>query len=156
MKRFLFIAIFLISLGTTAQNSFKDFYKSHKEEAALSINVPSFFANWFIDKDDTTDEFNTFLKRSKNYKILIFNNTSVQKDFKKFTRKNKLKSLVRIKDGKDRVMVYYNESDDYIREIIMNVTSDEGQLVLVGLKTKLTKEEFAQLISSDNFSIASN
>ena len=70
--------------------------------------------------------------------------------FKKFVKKNKLKTIVRIKDGKDRVSIHYRESKNRIREIIVNIYSKEKDAVLLGLKTNLTKDELASIISSSD------
>ncbi|MFT7900109.1 DUF4252 domain-containing protein [Tenacibaculum ascidiaceicola] len=160
MKRIATIFFCLFVLSSFAQKeNFKTFYQSNKDRAEVSLNIPSFFANMFISDEDT-DEFGVFLKKSKNYKIMVFNNNmaSVQKDFKKFARRNKLKTLVRVKDGNERVTVYFRETKDRIKEIIVNVHDKSDEMVLLGIKTNLTMDELSAMVeaSAKNKSIASN
>ena len=154
-----FFSLFVLTTAFAQEQNFKEFYQSNKDRAEVSLNIPSFFANMFISDEDT-DEFGVFLKKSKNYKIMVFNNnmSSVQKDFQKFARKNKLKTLVRVKDGKERVTVYFRESKDRIKEIIVNVHDKTDELVLLGIKTNLTMDELSAMVeaSTKNKSIASN
>lgn len=160
MKRIttIFFCFFVLSSFAQKQN-FKTFYQSNKDRAEVSLNIPSFFANMFISDEDT-DEFGVFLKKSKNYKIMVFNNntTSVQQDFKKFVRRNNLKTLVKVKDGKERVTVYFRETKDRIKEIIVNVHDKSDEMVLLGIKTNLTMDELSAMVeaSTNNKSIASN
>ncbi|MDX8552180.1 DUF4252 domain-containing protein [Tenacibaculum sp. 1B UA] len=160
MKRIatIFFCFFVLSSFAQKQN-FKTFYQSNKDKAEVSLNIPSFFANMFISDEDT-DEFGIFLKKSKNYKIMVFNNnmTSVQQDFKKFVRRNNLKTLVKVKDGKERVTVYFRETKDRIKEIIVNVHDKSDEMVLLGIKTNLTMDELSAMVeaSTNNKSIASN
>ncbi|MGG6229554.1 DUF4252 domain-containing protein [Tenacibaculum sp. SDUM215027] len=160
MKRIatIFFCFFVLSSFAQKEN-FKAFYQSNKDKAEVSLNIPSFFANMFISDEDT-DEFGVFLKKSKNYKIMVFNNNmaSVQKDFQKFARRNNLKTLVRVKDGKERVTVYFRKTKDRIKEIIVNVHDKSDEMVLLGIKTNLTMDELSAMVeaSTKNKSIASN
>ncbi|MDP2540212.1 DUF4252 domain-containing protein [Tenacibaculum discolor] len=160
MKRIatIFFCFFVLSSFAQKEN-FKTFYQSNKDRAEVSLNIPSFFANMFISDEDT-DEFGVFLKKSKNYKIMVFNNNmaSVQKDFKKFARRNNLKTLVRVKDGKERVTVYFRKTKDRIKEIIVNVHDKSDEMVLLGIKTNLTMDELSAMVeaSTKNGSVAVN
>lgn len=154
----IFFCFFVLSSFAQKQN-FKEFYQSNKGKAEISLSIPSFFANMFISDEDT-DEFGVFLKKSKNYKIMVFNNNtvSVQRDFKKFAQRNNLKTLVKVKDGKERVTVYFRETKDRIKEIIVNVHDKSDEMVLLGIKTNLTMDELSAMVeaSTNNKSIASN
>ncbi|WP_440120214.1 DUF4252 domain-containing protein [Tenacibaculum sp. Ill] len=160
MKRIatIFFCFFVLSSFAQKEN-FKTFYQSNKDRAEVSLNIPSFFANMFISDEDT-DEFGVFLKKSKNYKIMVFNNNmaSVQKDFKKFARRNNLKTLVRVKDGQERVTVYFRKTKDRIKEIIVNVHDKSDEMVLLGIKTNLTMDELSAMVeaSTKNNSVAVN
>ncbi len=160
MKRIITIfCCFFVFSSFAQKENFKTFYKSNKDKAEISLNIPSFFANMFISDEDT-DEFGVFFKKARNYKIMVFNNnmTSVQKDFKEFARRNNLKTLVRVKDGKERVTVYFRETKDRIKEIIVNVHDKSDEMVLLGIKTNLTIDELSAMVeaSTKNNSIASN
>ncbi|WP_428741571.1 DUF4252 domain-containing protein [Tenacibaculum sp.] len=161
MKRIatIIFSLFVLSTAFAQKQNFKEFYQSNKDKAEVSLNIPSFFANMFISDEDT-DEFGVFLKKARNYKIMVFNNEtpSVQKDFQKFARKNGLKTLVRVKDGNEKVTVYFRETKDRIKEIIVNVHDKSDEMVLLGIKTNLTMDELSAMVeaSTKNKSIASN
>ncbi len=155
MKRITTLIVLFLAITITAQdNTFKQFYKSHKKEAEVSLNVPGFLARMFIDNEDVDEE--ELLKKASNFKILVFNNEEgVRSDFTKFIKKNEFKTLVRVKDDGNRAEVYFVERGDYIREIVIMAGSKEEELVLLGLKTKLTKDELASIVSSTKKEIAS-
>lgn len=157
MKQFLTTAFCLFVLSTTAQEkTFKQFYKAHKKEAAVSLNVPGFLANLFMD-DQNDEELEELLDRARNYKILVFENNSdaVQSDFKKFVKHNKLKTIVKIKDKGSRVNIHFREVKNKIKEIIVNVLGEDNDSVFVGLKVNLTKEELGKIISKSNIKLVS-
>ena len=81
---------------------------------------------------------------------MIFDNEGnvIAKDFKKFRKKNKLKTLARVKDNGSKAELYFIEKNNYIREIIIRANSNNDKLVLFGVKTKITKDELAAMISS--------
>ncbi|MCH3883911.1 DUF4252 domain-containing protein [Tenacibaculum aquimarinum] len=157
MKQFLTTVFCLFILSISAQEkNFKEFYKAHKKEADLSLNVPGFIASFFIDDQDDK-ALDDLLDKANNYKVLVFDNnsSSVQKDFKKFVKRNKLKTIVRIKDKGDRISIHFREEKNRIKEIIVNVFSKNKDAVMVGLKTNLTKEELNTIISKTDIKLAS-
>ena len=157
MRHFLSIVscIFFLSISAQEKN-FKEFYKSHKKEAEISLNVPGFLANMFIDIDDDK-ELKTLLKKAKNYKVLVFDNNAkeVQKDLRKFIKHNNFKTIFRVKDGRERISVHFREVKNRIKEIIVNVYKKNEDVVLLGLKTNLTKRELNKIISKSNYTFAS-
>ena len=158
MKQFLATAFCLFVLSISAQEkNFKQFYKAHKKEATVSLNVPAFIANLFMDDQDD-EQLEELLDKARNYKILVFKNNvnSVQKDFKAFVKHNKLKTIVKIKDKGDKVNIHFREENSKIKEIIVNVFSKNQESVLVGLKTNLTRKELSAIISKSKVKIASN
>ncbi|APG65699.1 hypothetical protein LPB136_10135 [Tenacibaculum todarodis] len=157
MKQFLTTVFCLFILSISAQEkNFKEFYKAHKKEADVSLNVPGFIASFFIDDQDD-EALDALLDKANNYKVLVFDNnsTSVQNDFKKFVKRNKLKTIVRIKDKGDRISIHFREEKNRIKEIIVNVFSKNKDAVMVGLKTNLTKEELNTIISKTDIKLAS-
>jgi len=148
MKRFIAIALLFGTLIVNAQETtFKKFYKNHKEEATFSLNLPTFLVNGFIDNDDIDKEI---LNKAVNFKMLVCENKTqnISKDFKKFSKRNNLKTLIRAKDGKDKMNLYFLEEGDFINEIIMVVEGDGDESVFMGLKTKkLTKDELVAFIA---------
>ncbi len=79
-------------------------------------------------------------------------NQTVSKDFKKYIRKHNLKTMVRVKGDDSKAELYTLEKNNLIKEIIFKANSDDDNLVLLGLKTSMTKEELAKLLAnSDKF-----
>ena len=156
MKHIVAIACCLFIFSATAQNSsFKNFYKSHKDQAEVSLNIPGFIAKLFI-KTEEDEELKMLLRNGSNYKVLVFddNYKAVQRDFKKFVRKNKFKTLVRIKDGRDRVSIHFRKVKNNIREIVVHVYSEKDDAVFLGLKTNLTQKELNRIISKSRYRMA--
>ncbi|TYP99618.1 uncharacterized protein DUF4252 [Tenacibaculum adriaticum] len=157
MKRLtsIFFAFFIV-VTVNAQTAFKEFYKANENKTAFSINLSSSFGSSFFDDEDA-DEFQKLIKKSSDFKLLVFNNenNSVANDFKKFKRKNNLKTLVRVKDKESKAEIFFIEKDNFVREIIVQASSDDDKLVLFGLQTKLTKDELASIMSSAQEKVAS-
>jgi hypothetical protein len=155
MKQFTIILCALFMISATAQETtFKDFYKSHKEQSAFSINLSASFAGSFLSDDDNED-LQKLLKKSGDFKLMVFNNedASVSKDFKKYVRKHKLKTMARVKSDDSRASFYILEENDIVKEIILQANSDGDNLVLFGLKTNLTTDELAEMMSNSNINI---
>lgn len=150
MKHFVILFFALFTLSTVAQkSSFKDFYKETKGQSEFSINLPAFIANAFISDDDV-EGYETFFKKAKNYKLLVFEkNASVVSDkFKKFAKNNHLKTLIKVKENGDNAEIYFIEEKDIIKEIIIKASDKQDGLVFIGLKTSLTKDELAKLVEN--------
>jgi len=152
----IFFAFFITTIS--AQDAaFQKFYKVNKDKSTFSINLSTSIASSFLDDEDDGDLMN-IIKKSSNFKLMIFDNESniVSSDFKKFRRKNKLKTLARVKENGSKAELFFIEKNNYIREIIIRANSDNDQLVLFGLKTKITKDELAAMISSSDIEYSSN
>lgn len=155
MKRLTTILCALFMISAVAQETtFKKFYKQHKDQSAFSINLNASFAGSFLSDDDNED-LQTLLKKSGDFKLMVFNNedASVSKDFKKYLRKNKLKTMARVKSDGSKAAFYILEKKDRIKEIVLKASGDDDKLVIFGLKTDLTKEELADIMSNSNMNI---
>ncbi len=155
MKQFTLILAFLLTLGATAQETtFKKFYNSHKDKSAFSLNLSASFAGAFLSDDDN-DEIKKILKKSGNFKLMVFENedSEVSKDFKRYVRKHKLTTLMRIKESDGNAAFFILEKNDRIKEVILRASDDNEKLVLFGLKTDMTKEELAEMFSDSNIKI---
>jgi len=139
------------------ETTFKKFYENHQEQSAFSINLSASFAGSFLSDDDNHD-LKKLLKKSGDFKLMVFNNedASVSKDFKKYLRKNNLKTMARVKSDKSRASFYILEKNDRIKEIILQAKSDENQLVLFGIKTDITPEELAEMMDNSDINITSD
>ncbi|MCG1037549.1 DUF4252 domain-containing protein [Polaribacter sargassicola] len=158
MKTFttFFFALFITTIS--AQDAaFKKFYNVNKDKSTFSINLSASLAGSFLD-EDTDDDLLNVIRKSSDFKLMIFNNDDnvVSKDFRKFSRKNNLKTLVRIKEDNSNAELFFIEKGNYIREIIIRANGDSDKLVLFGVKTKITQDELAAMLSSSNLKVASN
>jgi hypothetical protein len=155
MKQFTLILAFLLTLGATAQETtFKKFYNSHKDKSAFSLNLSASFAGAFLSDDDN-DEIKKILKKSGDFKLMVFENedSQVSKDFKRYVRKHKLTTLMRIKESDGNAEFFILEKNDRIKEVILRASDDNEKLVLFGLKTDMTKEELAEMFSDSDIKI---
>ena len=155
MKRFTTIICALFMVSAVAQEaSFKKFYNSHKDQSAFSINLSASFAGSFLSEDDN-DDLQKLIKKSDNFKLMVFNNEddSVSKDFKKYIRKNNLKTMARVKSDNSKAAFYILEKNDIVKEIVLRANSEGDKLVLFGLKTNLTTDELAEMMSNSNIEI---
>lgn len=155
MKQFTLILAFLLTLGATAQETtFKKFYNSHKDKSAFSLNLSASFAGAFLSDDDN-DDIKKILKKSGDFKLMVFENedSEVSKDFKRYVRKHKLTTLMRIKESDGNAAFFILEKNDRIKEVILRASDDNEKLVLFGLKTDMTKEELAEMFSDSNIKI---
>ena len=157
MKRLTTIIFAFLIVSISAQEeAFKKFYKVNKEKSTFSINLSTSMAGSFLDDDDE-ERFSTLIKKSSNFKLMVFNNEddTVSNNFKKFRRKNKLKTLARVKDDGGKAEFFFIEKNEYITEIIIRANSGNEQLVLFCLKTKITKDELAVIMSASDLNISS-
>ena len=158
MKQITTILCALFMMSAVAQETtFKKFYKSHKEQSAFSLNLSASFAGSFLSDDDN-DDLQKLIKKSGDFKLMVFNNedASVSKDFKKYLRKHKLKTMARVKSDDSRAAFYILEKNDIVKEIILQAKSDDDKLVLFGLKTNLTTDELAEIMSNSKINITTD
>lgn len=158
MKRLTTILFaFLITSITAQEVAFQKFYTVNKEKSTFSINLSASLAGSFLDDKKDNDLMN-IVKKSSDFQVMIFDNedNSISKDFRKFIKQNNVKTYARVKDKGSKAELYFIEKNNYIREIIIRANSDNDKLVLFGLKTKITKDELADMISNSDFKFSSN
>ena len=148
---------FFITAISAQEVAFQNFYKANQEKSTFSINLSASLAGSFLDDEDDEDLMN-IIRKSTSFKLMVFNNEDnvIARDFKKFKRRNNLKTLVRVKDSGSNAELFFIEKDNYIREIIIRANSDNDNLVLFGLKTKITKDELAKMISNSDIKISTD
>lgn len=151
-----FFALFITTISAQ-ETAFNKFYSINKEKSTFSINLSASMAGSFLDEDSDDDLLN-IIKKSSDFKLMIFNNEDdvVSKDFKKFSRKNKLKTLARVKSDDSNADLFFIEKNNFIREIIIRTNSDSDKMVLFGVKTKITHNELAAMISSSDINVSSD
>ena len=149
MKRLITTILICIAFAINAQNTaYSDFYKANKDESQFSMSVPVSLGGFLSDEEET-EEFEELMKKAEHCKIVIFNNenNTTERNFKKFSRKKGLKTLMKVRDGKDKAGIFFIEKDDLVREIIIRANSDEEKMVMIGLKITLTKDELASVVT---------
>jgi hypothetical protein len=140
MKNTFLILVTVVMLTSCAsKSSFNSFYAEHKDECDLSISTPAFFANLFIPKDD---------------KVMIFENenTSLDKQFDRFIKRKKYASIFKVKSNGDQVQLYFLESKNTIKEVVLKIKSDEDFVVL-GLKTNISEDDFNKLMENSDLKL---
>lgn len=156
MTRLTTVLFALFITAVSAQEAkFEKFYKINKEKSTFSINLSASLAGSFLDDEDDGDLMN-IIKKSSDFKLMIFSNENdeVSKDFKKFRKKNRLKTYARVKENGSKAELFLVEKNNHIREIIIRTNSNNDKLVLFGLKTKITHDEFAAMISSSDINVS--
>lgn len=158
MKRITTILFaFFITAISAQEVAFQKFYTGHKDKSTFSINLSASLAGSFLDDKEDKDLMN-IVKKSSDFQVMIFDNedNNISKDFKKFIKQNDLKTYARVKDNDSKAELYVVEKNNYIYEIIIRANSDSDKLVLFGLKTKITKDELADMISNSDIKFSSN
>ncbi|WP_282071221.1 DUF4252 domain-containing protein [Polaribacter atrinae] len=148
---------FFITTISAQDAAFQNFYNVHKEKSTFSINLSASLAGSFLDSDEDDDLMN-IIRKSSDFKLMIFDNqdNNLSKDFRKFSRKNNLKTLARVKENGSKAELFFIEEGKYIREIIIRTNSDSDKMVLFGVKTKITPDELSAMISSSDVKYSSN
>ena len=151
---FTFLCALLVTGFMAQELTFKKFYKAHWEQSAFSINLSASFAGSFLSEDDQ-DDIGKLLKNSDDFKLMVFKNEDgqISKDFKKYIKKNKLKTMARVKSDNSRAAFYILEKNDVVKEIVFRANSDSDQLVLFGMETNLTTDELAEILSNSNINV---
>ena len=157
MKRLTTILFVSFIVSVSAQEeTFKKFYRVNKDKSTFSINLSTSLAGSFLDDEDE-EGLSTLIKKSSNFKLMVFDNEddTISRNFKKFARKNRLKTLARVKDDGGKAEIFFIKKNKYITEIIIRANSNNDKLVLFGLKTKITQDELAAIFSSSDMNISS-
>lgn len=157
MKQIFLAIIAVFTLNIAAQEpTFKKFYNAHKDLSEFSINLSASLAGSFLKAEDQK-ELKALVDKTSDFKLMVFNNesNSLQKDFKRYISKNKLKTLARVKGDDARAEFYFLEKEGYVREIILKASSNDDSLVPFGLQLKVTMEELSEMLSSSNLNTTS-
>ena len=144
----LVLAIFLSSCASKA--TFGTFYKENKQASEFSLKPPAFIAKMFLSKEDLK-EFRPLVKSVKHLKILVFEDDKyIDKNFKKFIKKQDYETLFRIADKETNVQLFLSNAKDQKKEIILKI-KDEGSYILIGLTTNMYEADFDEILRNINF-----
>tara|TARA_B110000091_G_C13405141_1_gene305778 strand:- start:38 stop:397 length:360 start_codon:yes stop_codon:yes gene_type:complete len=114
MKRLITILFTFFIVSVSAQEEvFRKFYKVNKvnkDKSTFSINLSTSLAGSFLDDEDE-EGLSILIKKSSNFKLMVFDNEddTVSKNFKKFARKNKLKTLACVKDDGGKAEIFLSK-----------------------------------------------
>jgi hypothetical protein len=81
--------------------------------------------------------------------------TSIDKKFERFIKVKDYTTLIRVKQNGDQVQFYFLKNGDVIEEMILKVKSN-NDYVLLGLKTKISENDFNTIIENADVDITSN
>ena len=153
MKKIIFILSLVFLTSCATQTSFNDFYQDNQKESDFSMGLNSSIVRTFLDDDDY-EEVKPLLKKAKHVKILVFteNTQEMTTKFKKFINKSDFDNLITIKDDGDKVKIYALEQKNKIKEIVLDVKTDD-ELVLIGLKTNITEDDLSNLLKDNDISL---
>ncbi len=153
MKKIIFILSLVFLTSCATQTSFNDFYQDNQKESDFSMGLNSSIVRTFLDDDDY-EEVKPLLKKAKHVKILVFteNTQEMTTKFNKFIKKSDFDNLITIKDDGDKVKIYALEQKNKIKEIVLDVKTDD-ELVLIGLKTNITEDDLSNLLKDNDISL---
>ena len=148
-KLFLLLAIVILSSCAT-RTSFNDFYQSNQKDSEFSLGLNSSLIASFLSDEDYAD-VKPLLKKAKHVRILVFSEESEQAQlkFNKFIKRSKFENLIKISDDNDKIKVFALENNDRIKEVVLEISSDDD-LVLLGLKTNLSQQDIDNLLSDND------
>lgn len=151
MKNTFIVLVLAIILSSCASKAtFGTFYKENKRASEFSLKSPAFLAKMFLSKDDLK-EFKPLVKSVKHLKILVFeDDNSIDRNFKKFIKKQDYETLFRIADKGTNVQLFLSNKEDQKKEIILKI-KDEGSYVLIGLTTNMSETDFDEILNNINF-----
>lgn len=140
-KIFVLVSAVLLFSSCATNTSFNSFYQSHQEDSDFSLGLNSSLIASFLPDDDFED-VKPLLKKAKHVRILVFSEDASNKtsEFNRFISRSKFDKVVKIKDDGDRIAFFTLEDKKKIKEVVLEISSDDD-LVLLGLKTNLTHEE---------------
>ncbi len=150
-KIFLLLAIVLFSSCAT-HTSFNDFYQSNQKDSDFSFGMNAAFIKGFLADDDYED-IKPLLNKAKHIRILAFSENTEQMNMKfdRFIKRSQFEDVIKIKDDGDKIKIFVLEKEDRIKEIVLEVASD-NDLILLGLKTNLTQNDIDRLLSDNDIS----
>lgn len=140
----LFLPIAMLSCASP--NSFQSFYNQHKSEADWALAFPKYMAMVAIPKEDK-EEVRRFSEGMRKIRVLLNETDSDQlmASFSSFAEgKNYTPYIVVKKDGSS-MDLYAREEGEHIREIVLDIRSDDGAFI-IGLLGKMEKANFQKAL----------
>jgi len=134
-------------MSCAGPHSFQKFYNDEKRDADIAISVPKYMAMIAIPRREK-NEIKPFLKGMKKVRFLYHGdeNNSLIESFGSFVSNKNYTPYFYMKDDGNKVNLFAKEEDGYIKEIVIDVNSDD-ETVILALMGKMKKETFEMAIS---------
>ena len=148
MKKLIVLIAVVLSVSCAATTSFNTFYQNHEDDSNFSFGLSSSLIATFLPDDDLED-LKPLLKKAKHIRILVFSDNVADKSqqFNNFINRSKFEEMVKLRSENDKIAFFTLERRDRIKEIVLEISSGDD-LVLIGLKTDLTKKDLDELLES--------
>ena len=142
LKKISLLVLLCLFLTSCSKFTFQSFYNQEKKDARLAMAFPKFFAMIAIP-DDAKEEVKYFTKGMKRVRLLYFEeDRSPKPDFTSFAEQGTYIPYIVAKQDGSKINVYSKEDEKHIREIVLDVQSeDEG--FIIALLGKMDKKTFA-------------
>ena len=149
MKKIILIVAVLLLSSCAINSSFNSFYQTHEDDSEFSFGLSSTLIANFLP-NEKLQELKPLLKKAKHIRILVFSEyAEVKSDkFDSFIKRSKFEKMVKVKNDDDKVGFYVLQKKNKIKEIVLEIYSGD-ELVLVGLKTNLNREELDKILGSE-------
>ena len=147
---FIILALTILLSSCASKATFSTFYKENKQASEFSLKSPAFIAKMFLSKEDLKG-FRPLVKRVKHLKILVFeDDNSIDKNFKKFIKKQDYETLFRIADKETNIQLFLSNAKNQKKEIILKV-KDEESYILISLTTNMSAADLDEILRNINF-----
>ena len=146
MKRILILLIIVLASSCASHNSFNTFYKNNQEDSNFSFGLNSSLIASFLPYDEM-EEIKPLLNKAKHVRILVFSENAEEKteNFQRFISRSKFEEVVKLKGNNDQFAFFALEKRSQIKEIVLEIGT-EDKLVLLGLKTNLSREDLEKIL----------
>lgn len=149
MKKIILVLSVLLFTSCAINTSFNSFYQDHERDSEFSFGLSSSLIATFLPAEDI-EELKPLLKKAKHIRILVFSEYAQDKteQFDKFIDRSKFERMIKVKGKNERVSFFTLQRRDKVKEIVLEVSSSNN-LVLIGLKTNLSRQELDKIIDPD-------
>lgn len=149
MKKLIVLVAIFLSASCATNTSFNTFYQNHEDDSNFSFGLSSSLIATFLPDEDLED-IKPLLKKAKHIRILVFSENAEDKSqkFKNFINRSKFEEMVKLRSENDKIAFFTLEKRERIKEIVLEISSGDD-LVLIGLKTDLTKKDLDKLLETE-------
>ena len=145
MQKIVYYFLIIVLFSSCAKKgSFQHFYNEHKRSSDIALAFPKYMAMIAVP-GDAKEEVKYFTKGMKKIRVLVNDEQDVAmgQKFNNFIKSDVYDPYVLVKKDGTQFSIYAREKDDMIREIILNISAEEGDVV-VGILGKMDKATFRE------------